>query len=178
MAFPNFSRLPFVGAVLCASALLASCKDLVVIAQVVQINLSLDDAEIMAGRTTQLTVVPLDAKGNALSLEGRQVSYRSAAPSVATVNSGGVVLGNEAGSTTLTAEVDGVSRSVQISVFPRPVTTVEISPNPAEIWVGNQLQLSVTLRGPEGTVLSGRNVVWASSDGTVASVDATRPMAL
>ncbi len=53
------------------------------------------------------------------------------------------------------------------------VASVAISPPGAGVESGNQVQLAAQLRDASGTVLTGRKVVWASADNTIATVDST-----
>jgi manganese oxidase len=56
---------------------------------------------------------------------------------------------------------------------PAPVAEVKVSPNNANIPPGGTVQLDVTLRDVNGTLVTGRAVTWASSDERVATVSAT-----
>ena len=58
------------------------------------------------------------------------------------------------------------------SAPPTPVETVEVVV-PAPFAVGTAVQLQITLRDASGAVLSGRTVLWTTSDSTVATVSAT-----
>src|SRR5205814_744035 len=58
-------------------------------------------APLRVGTTVQLTATPRDAVGTALP--GRQVDWTSSAPSIATVNSAGLVTAVAPGSATITA---------------------------------------------------------------------------
>ncbi len=55
---------------------------------------------------------------------------------------------------------------------PAAVASVSTSPSAATVIFGNTTQLSATTKDASGNALSGRAVTWASSDGTVATVDA------
>lgn len=54
-----------------------------------------------------------------------------------------------------------------------PVSAVEITPNSASLTVGQTSQLSVSLKDPSGTILSGRSLAWSSANAAVASVSTT-----
>ena len=51
-----------------------------------------------------------------------------------------------------------------------PVSTVELSPTMSSVLVGGQVQLTAVVRGPQGQVLPGRSVNWATDDPSVVSV--------
>src|SRR5690349_17755576 len=50
------------------------------------------------------------------------------------------------------------------------VASVVVTPNRVSVGVGASTPLSVELRDAAGTVLTGRKVVWASKDATIATV--------
>ncbi len=53
------------------------------------------------------------------------------------------------------------------------VASVEVTPSPAAVVVGQSLQLTATPRAANGTVVNGRTVTWSSSDPSMVSVSAT-----
>jgi uncharacterized protein YjdB len=73
-------------------------------------------------------------------------------------------------SQTVTGEITSFS---VYGVLLVPIATVTITPESAEIITGAAVQLEATLRDLDGSVLTGREVTWASSDEAVATVDAT-----
>src|SRR5207245_2863626 len=54
-----------------------------------------------------------------------------------------------------------------------PVATVAVAPPTASIVVGATVQLTATPQDAAGNPLTGRTVTWQTSDGTIATVDAT-----
>jgi hypothetical protein len=52
------------------------------------------------------------------------------------------------------------------------VATVTVTPNPADVHVGDTLRLTATLKDASGSVLSGRTTTWTSSATDRATVDA------
>ncbi len=54
-----------------------------------------------------------------------------------------------------------------------PVTTVELSPNPATVAVGRTTQLTAVTKAGDGSPLSGRAITWRTSNEAVATVSAT-----
>ena len=55
---------------------------------------------------------------------------------------------------------------------PEPmVTTVEISPNAATVFMGDTIQFTAIVKDQNGAVTTGKRVAWASSTPTVATVD-------
>ncbi|HUQ81506.1 MAG TPA: Ig-like domain-containing protein [Gemmatimonadaceae bacterium] len=126
---------------------------------------------VFEGSTLQLSAVTRDGTGNILT--GRPVSWTTSNQSVATVSSGGLVSGAALGTTQITAESEGKTASTQITVSPRPVATISLTPNPTEVTVNASIQMSVSIRDANGNQLSltGRSVVWDSSNKPVATVD-------
>lgn len=58
------------------------------------------------------------------------------------------------------------------------VATVEISPSAQTLTVGDTLRLSAVAKATDGTALAGRQVSWASLDGTYAEVEGSGATAL
>ena len=71
---------------------------------------------VKVGNTDQMTAVPKDAAGNALT--GRVVTYSSSDPTIGTVDASGLVTGVAAGSVTITATCEGITATDTITVTP------------------------------------------------------------
>jgi uncharacterized protein YjdB len=147
----------------------ASAAVTVTRAPVATVEVNPATGQIVVGGTRQLVAVARDAGGRELT--GREVTWSSSAPGVATVNGSGLATGVAAGPVTFTATVEGKSGSAQFVVAGMPVATVEVTPAAPAIFVGATQQLAATLRGSDGTVLTGRQVSWTSSAPTIASVN-------
>ena len=122
------------------------------------------------GLTLQLAATLRDGSGTILT--GRTVSWTSSNPSIASVTSGGLVSGVALGVAQITAESEGVTGSTSVTVAPRPVATVTLTPSPASVKVGQAIQMSLDIRDASGNQLTtaGRTVVWDSSNKPVATV--------
>jgi uncharacterized protein YjdB len=127
---------------------------------------------VFQGLTLQLSATLRDNNQPPNILTGRAINWTTSNPAIATVSSNGLVTGVALGSTQITAESEGVTGSVNITVQPRPVASVAVSPNPATVKVGAQTQLSLDLRDANGNSLTtaGRTVIWESSNKPVANV--------
>jgi uncharacterized protein YjdB len=127
---------------------------------------------VFQGLTLQLAATLRDGNQPSNILTGRAVSWTTSNPAVATVSSSGLVTGNALGSAQITVESEGVTASVQVTVQPRPVATVALSPNPGSVKAGTQLQMTLDLRDVNGNALTtaGRTVTWESSNKPVATV--------
>ena len=77
------------------------------------------------------------------------------------------------GSTTITAQSEGISATATITVNRVPVSSVAIAPATASLAVGSTVTLAVTVKDAGGTALGDRVVTWTSSNVTVATVSAT-----
>ncbi|HYR14646.1 MAG TPA: Ig-like domain-containing protein, partial [Mycobacterium sp.] len=143
----------------------------VMIAPVASVTVTPATASLAVGQTVQLAATPKDSAGTALT--GRTVTWTSGNPSVATVNSNGLVTGAAAGSATITAMSEGRTGSATVTVALVPVASVVVSPAPATVPSKGTVQLSVTLKDATGTTLTGRLVTWTSSAPTIMTVSPT-----
>jgi uncharacterized protein YjdB len=125
---------------------------------------------ISQGLTLQLAATMRDGTGAVLA--GRTVSWTTSNPSVATVSSTGMVTGASLGVVQITAESEGVTASVTVTVQPRPIATVVLAPNPGSVRMGALVQMALDLRDANGSQLAtiGRVVTWDSSNKPVATV--------
>jgi len=125
---------------------------------------------VFQGLTLQLSVTTRDNTGAILT--GRPVNWTTSNPAIATVSSGGLVTGVGLGTAQITAESEGVTNSVSVTVSPRQVATVGLTPNPGTVKMGSALQMSLDLRDASGNQLNtvGRTVTWDSSNKPVATV--------
>jgi uncharacterized protein YjdB len=92
------------------------------------------------------------------------VSFSSSSTSIATVSSSGVVLGISPGNAIITASAGGRSSTAQITVRPRPVGAVIVSPAQSTVSVGQSLSLSVQITDGSGNLLTGRPLEFRSSN--------------
>ncbi|HEY9384374.1 MAG TPA: Ig-like domain-containing protein [Gemmatimonadales bacterium] len=126
-------------------------------------------ASIALNATTQLTATPKDDAGNVLT--GRPVSWSSSDPSVASVNQTGLVTANLVGGpVTISATIEFVTGTAQLSVTGPPIATITVS-GTATLPVGVSTTFQAVLKDAGGNVLSGRQVTWSSSNSAIASVD-------
>lgn len=122
------------------------------LAPVYSIALSPGPTSLSVGSTGAIVATLKDVVGDVLS--GRQIAWTSSDATVATVSSSGQVAAIKAGTTTITATVEGKSGSAQITVT--APQTVSISVNPSTLSIG---------AAPGGWCSTGRQVL-ISSTGT------------
>jgi uncharacterized protein YjdB len=109
----------------------------------------------------QLSDTLKDASGNVIT--GRTVTWTSANNSIAAVSSTGLVTGVGPGTVQITA-TSGSASGTNTTVVLAPVQTVTVSPSSTTITTAQTAQFTVTLQDASGNVLTGRPVVWSSSN--------------
>ena len=88
---------------------------------------------LLVGDSQQLMALPRDAKGRPVT--GRDISWTSLNPEIATVSATGVVSGQAAGTARIMAASDGKSGAAVMTVLPTRQDTAECdAPRPGWIW--------------------------------------------
>ena len=126
--------------------------------------------ELVVTQTLQLTATTKDGQGGTLT--GRPVSWSTSDATKATVSSTGLVTGITPGVVTITASAEGKSGTSAITVKPKPVGAVILSPAQVSIEAGQTRQLTAQVTDDQGNVLSGRPISYASDKPNVATVSA------
>lgn len=117
------------------------------------------------------------AAGSVISLQAlytpdnasvKKVTWASRNPAVATVDADGNVTGVKRGSVSITATAaDGSKAAASMSVtVTQPVTTVEVKQSQIAVNVGRTQQATASVQPRDA---SDRNLVWTSSDETIAT---------
>ena len=130
---------------------------------------------LYAGTKASLTATVVDAKNAPLA--NVPVQWRTANPSVATVDANGVLTAIAAGATQVTATSGATSATATVRVI-RRVATIVMGPDPASVVVARTLQLVAVPKAADGNDagdLSDRAITWsvASASPTRATVSAT-----
>jgi uncharacterized protein YjdB len=134
---------------------------------------------IQIGQTTNLTVNLFNGGGEPLSPTGRTITWSSSNASVASVSSSGALTGVAVGAANISATVitPGQSAAVQatapVTVNNQPVVSLVITPSAGVVHVGYARQFTAVARDASGAPLSGRIIIWTSSNQSVAAVDPT-----
>ena len=123
---------------------------------------------VVVGQTTQLTAVPRDSVGSPLT--DRPVIWSTSNSGIATVSASGLVVGVQAGVVTITGTSEGKSSTSRIVVNARPVGSVIVSPAQIALVAGQTLRLTVQITDDNGTLLTGRPIVYTSGNSTIALV--------
>jgi hypothetical protein len=90
-------------------------------APVASVSVSPGTASVRVGDTLRLVATPRDAAGN--PLPGREVSWSTSGPTLASVSASGTVTGRAVGTATLTATVEGKSGKSVVTVLTAPDST-------------------------------------------------------
>lgn len=123
---------------------------------------------LLQGEAAQLAAV---ARRNGELMPGATVSWRSEAPTIATVTRDGQVVGLGVGGTRVFAELGSVTAEARLTVLSAcRIRGVTVTPATARLRVGEQLQISPALSCPENAEVA--RFLWGSSDTLVAAVDA------
>ncbi|MDE3258186.1 MAG: Ig-like domain-containing protein [Gemmatimonadota bacterium] len=137
---------------------------------VASVTVSPSSASIEEGETQQFSATAYDADDAEIS--GKTFAWSSSNVSVATIDSSGLATAVDAGSTTITATVDGKSGAATLSVTEPPpvVASVTVSPSSASIEEEETQQFSATAHDADDAEISGKTFTWSSSMTSVATV--------
>lgn len=142
---------------------LAACAQKESPIEVSSVSLNTATIEMVEGETFNLvaTVLPKDAEYDG-------ITWASSNASVASVNSGTVTALKE-GTATITASAGGKSSTCSVKVSSKviPVTSVALDKTSLSIQVGETETLTATVNPADAT---DKNVIWTSSDESVAKV--------
>jgi len=126
---------------------------------------------VVVSQTLQLTATAKDAQGGTLT--GRAMTWSSSDATKATVSSTGLVTGVSPGAVTITAASEGKTGTSSITVNPKPVGAVILSPTQVSMEVGSTKQLAAQVTDDQGNVLTGRPISFSSNNTSVATVSST-----
>ncbi len=139
-------------------------------AAVARVAVQPDSLVLKPGAAGKLSAVAYDAAGNVLT--GRTVAWASADAAVATAGADGTVTGVAQGTARVTATVEGIAASASVRVLPAEavVARVVVQPDSLVLAPGATGDFSAVAYDAQGNVLTGRAVVWASSNAAVATM--------
>lgn len=126
---------------------------------------------LRVGAQFQITATPRNATGGVLS--GRTVTWFSNNLAVASVSSTGLVTAIAPGSATITAEVEGRTASMGLTVTLIPIGSVTLAPAADTLVEGDVRQYNPVVKDSTGKVLTsltGRSVLFQSNNLPVATV--------
>lgn len=128
-------------------------------------------SNLAIGSSLPLQATVKDASGNTLT--GRKIFFTTNAAAIADVSSSGVVTAHAVGVAQIAASSEGQSAIAVITVVPQPVHTVQVLPASSQLTIGQSVDLRAATYDASGNLLTGRAVLWSSSNTNVATVDAT-----
>jgi uncharacterized protein YjdB len=165
---------------LAATALAALCWTCGESAAAPDVQVSRIDIEPVAPTISSGAIVTLVARAFDVAgteLPPQRVFWSSENSTIATVSQGGVVSGQSPGNVQVAASAGGISGIATVSVTARtsavPVAQVRVTPTSASVAEGDFVQLTATPLDASGGPLSGRVVMWGSSNQSVAIVSST-----
>ncbi len=138
----------------------------------VELDAPADSIQVGGNETIQLLVT--DNAGDQVDNLGH-VTWTSSDPSIATVDSAGVVTGVAPGTDSITATVGGVSGSTSVKVVAQNsnvAASIQITPGYNEFFVGEQEQYSASVLDSAHNVLGGKTVTWTADPDTAFTVTA------
>ena len=121
------------------------------------------------GDTATVVATVLDANDNAIP-DARAV-WASADPSIASVDSAGLVTAVARGATLVSATAGDATDSVAVTVVQSPAT-MSLQPQAVELTaIGDTATIAATVLDANDNVIPDARVAWASADPSIASVD-------
>jgi uncharacterized protein YjdB len=138
---------------------------------VASVEVAAPAASMIVGGTLQLAAAARTSSGTVV--KGRPIAWSSSDTTIATVSQAGLVRAHAPGAVIVRAASEGRTGQATLTVEPKPVASVELVPA-GEITqeVETTCVLEVRVHAADGEELAGRAVAWASSDESVAAVDA------
>lgn len=118
--------------------------------------------------TVRLSATVRDENGEVIA--GAAVTWASSDPSVADIDTGGLVTSVADGSATITATAGSASGSAGVAVEQR-ATTVNLSAPQDSLIVGDSIRMTAEALDAAGSTVAGAVFVWESSDTAIATVN-------
>ncbi len=164
------SRFAVVFLTCTAAVLSGSCIDTTAPSETVEVSPATATLAAL-GDTTRLTAAFKDVEGSVVP--GKQFTWASSDPLVATVDASGLVTAVANGAATITAASDGVQGSAGLTIQ-QAVSTIEVIPASAALTtLGSTVQFSALAKDANGNAVTGLTLSWISSNIAFATVDAT-----
>ncbi len=133
------------------------------------------DESTPVDRTQQFTATGTYTDESTADITG-DVTWASSNETVATIDADGLVTVQAEGTADITAALEGVSGSATLTGLPpstAPLESIAVTPAGASVEVGQNQQYTATgTYTDDGTAVITGDVTWASSNETVATIDA------
>jgi hypothetical protein len=146
--------------------------DVIPMATVSSVKVSLAQPTLALGQSTQATVVATSSDGQSIS---GPVNFSSQNPSVATVSSKGVVSALTAGIAVIQAAIGSHAASATLTVKPLAsptavVAVVSVTLDSTSLTIGHSAKASAIVMDSAGNLISDQTVTWTSLSPTIATV--------
>lgn len=138
-----------------------------VLAAVASVTIDHDGDTIIQGTSLQLTAVPHDGTGAALT--GRTITYATSDASVLSVDNSGLVQAVGVGTATITATCEGQAATATITVEPTAVTVTISTTASGAMAIADTRTYTAAVRDGHGNLLS-HPVTWSVSDQSIATI--------
>lgn len=135
------------------------------------IQISPGNKSLLVGESFQFSATTRDASGGVLT--GRPVTWSSNNESVVTVSASGLVTALAPGGAIVTATSEGKSSPASVTVAAIPVASVVVQPATQSLVEGQTAQIRAQPMDVTGKPLTGRVVLWSTSNAAVATVTST-----
>ena len=133
-------------------------------------------ASIQSGQTQQFSAIAKYSDGSTATVSAT-VTWTVSAPSIASVSNTGLTTAIVAGSTTVTASLNGIVGSATLAVQPatKAVTSVSVTPANPGITVGATQQFTATATYTDGTTgnVTANGATWSSSAPSIATINSS-----
>ena len=129
-------------------------------------------ADLSVGAAKQFSATATYSDGSTQDVTA-SAAWTDTSPAVAKIAASGMVTALAAGSTTVTATLDGVSGSADliVSAAPKTLTSIAVSPATATIAVGATQQFTATAKYSDGSTANiTTSATWSSSSAAIAKI--------
>jgi c(7)-type cytochrome triheme protein len=127
-----------------------------------------ETASGMAGNDIPLNAVMVDSKGKERT--DIVVEWKSDNPTIATVNTKGLVSLKNTGSVNIIAVAEGKTATAGLTVMNPPIAKIEISPTALSLRLGEGMQIDAVVLDANQHERKEPGVIWNTSSASVASV--------
>lgn len=132
------------------------------------ISVVVSPASVQVGQTAGATATGADQNGAPITLPG--IAWSTSNTGIATVTSSGSVTAVGVGTVQIIATSSGKVGQASLTVTAAAVASVRVTPATVRVAPGSTSQLSAATLDAAGNTLTGRTVVWSTSDAAIATV--------
>ncbi len=135
------------------------------------VSVSPSSASVVAGKTQQYSATGSYSDGTTKGLA--TVDWTTSDPTVATINSTGLLTGVKQGSVIVSAKSGTISGSTSATIAAAQLVSIAISPQNPSVRINNNEQFVATGTFTDGTTQPLSGITWSSTPTTFATVDNT-----